>query len=279
MGAQPLGSKLLAPPPVLGWGGDVARTSAVSWRRAATRVTTFLLAHRASVAVSGIAVSAVLGLVGVLQMVRGQGDASMASATAAVIAPTTKSDSQDPPASADLEGASTHAGTASAPQLPTVPAAQLEGPRAAEPRNETKATAATKSKSPTGSAPQRATATLSKPTPAEPSAPSVAKFPPPPAPPPAPAELQVAGEFDRNAAMEVMRRAGDAARGCASGATSGGNPRVSVTFARTGQVADAHVEGPSAGTPAGQCISGKFRSLRVPPFRGSSVTVYKTIIF
>jgi hypothetical protein len=60
---------------------------------------------------------------------------------------------------------------------------------------------------------------------------------------------------------------------------SGGNPRVSVTFARSGQVADAHVEGPVAGTPAGQCISGKFRSLRVPPFRGSSVTVYKTIIF
>jgi hypothetical protein len=37
------------------------------------------------------------------------------------------------------------------------------------------------------------------------------------------------------------------------------------------------VEPPLAGTPAGNCVAGKFRSLRVPPFRGSAVTVRKTI--
>ena len=34
-----------------------------------------------------------------------------------------------------------------------------------------------------------------------------------------------------------------------------------------------------AGTPVGNCIAGKFRTVRVPPFRGSSMTVRKTLSF
>jgi hypothetical protein len=109
------------------------------------------------------------------------------------------------------------------------------------------------------------------------SAAPIAKAPPPSSP--AAPEFDAAGEFDRNAAMQGLRQAGDAARGCAGAASLGGNVRVSVTFARTGRVADAHAEGPAASTPAGACIAGKFRSVQVPPFRGSNMTVYKTVMF
>jgi len=78
--------------------------------------------------------------------------------------------------------------------------------------------------------------------------------------------------------MSALRQAGDSARSCAGGASLG-NVRVSVTFARPGNVSDAKVDGPASGTPAGACIAGKFRTLKIPPFRGSSVTVYKTVMF
>jgi hypothetical protein len=78
--------------------------------------------------------------------------------------------------------------------------------------------------------------------------------------------------------MEAMRRAGDGSRACVTGGASGG-ARVAVTFARSGSVADVAVEGSFAGTPVGNCIAGKFRSLAIPPFRGSSVTVRRTLAF
>jgi hypothetical protein len=78
--------------------------------------------------------------------------------------------------------------------------------------------------------------------------------------------------------MEAMRRAGDASRACMTGGASGG-ARVAVTFARSGSVADVGVEGAFKGTPIGSCIAGKFRTLSIPPFRGSSVTVRRTLAF
>ena len=101
----------------------------------------------------------------------------------------------------------------------------------------------------------------------------------PAAPPPSVAGFDASGDFDRNAAMQALRQAGDNARGCVTGAPPAGDVRVAVTFARTGSVADATVEGPLAGTPPAACIAGKFRPLRIPPFRGSSMTVRKTIMF
>jgi len=79
--------------------------------------------------------------------------------------------------------------------------------------------------------------------------------------------------------MQALRQAGDGARSCVTGSPPTGDVRVAVTFARTGSVADAVVEGPLAGTPPATCIAGKFRPLRIPPFRGSSMTVRKTIMF
>jgi hypothetical protein len=97
-------------------------------------------------------------------------------------------------------------------------------------------------------------------------------------PPPSFGGVEAADEFNRTAAMEAMRRAGDGSRACVTGGASGG-ARVAVTFARSGSVADVAVEGSFAGTPVGNCIAGKFRSLAIPPFRGSSVTVRRTLAF
>jgi hypothetical protein len=104
--------------------------------------------------------------------------------------------------------------------------------------------------------------------------------PPTPPPPPLPSfgGVEVADEFNRTAAMEAMRRAGDSSRACVTGGASGG-ARVAVTFARSGSVSDVGVEGAFAGTPIGNCIAGKFRTLVIPPFRGSSVAVRRTLSF
>jgi hypothetical protein len=39
------------------------------------------------------------------------------------------------------------------------------------------------------------------------------------------------------------------------------------------------VEGSAAGTPLGDCVVAKFQSVHVPPFRGSVMTVRKTVMF
>jgi hypothetical protein len=109
-------------------------------------------------------------------------------------------------------------------------------------------------------------------------APSAQVAPPKTVAPPAFPGLDLAGEFDRNAAMQALCDAGDRARSCVARA-GGGSLRVAVTFARTGIVSGAVVEGPLAGTSAATCVEGKFRTVRVPPFRGSSLTVRKTIAF
>jgi len=121
-----------------------------------------------------------------------------------------------------------------------------------------------------------------KPTPIYREPPRVEPDPAPRAPAPPPpsfAHIDLSGEFDRNAAMQALRQAGDRARVCFVGVRTTASVRVAVTFARNGSATDAVVEGPLAGTPTGVCIASKFRSLHVPPFRGSSLTVHKTITF
>jgi len=93
-------------------------------------------------------------------------------------------------------------------------------------------------------------------------------------------DVDSAALFDQAAAMQALRQAGDAARSCRSGDTPSGSVRVSVTFARTGRVAQASIEDAAlAATPQGSCILGRFRSIEVPPFRGSPMTVRKTLNF
>jgi hypothetical protein len=79
--------------------------------------------------------------------------------------------------------------------------------------------------------------------------------------------------------MQALRDAGDRARACLVGSPASNAARIAVTFARTGNVTAAAIEGPLAGTAPGSCIEAKFRPLRIPPFRGSSLTVRKTISF
>src|SRR5260370_377989 len=83
---------------------------------------------------------------------------------------------------------------------------------------------------------------------------TVAQLPEPPAarvapvsPAPSVLDVDTAGEFDRNAAMQGLRQAGDASRTCLAGGGASGSARVAVTFARSGAVSDVVVEPPLAG--------------------------------
>jgi hypothetical protein len=111
------------------------------------------------------------------------------------------------------------------------------------------------------------------------STPTVAAPPPPPAetakaaPPPPPA----ADEFSKSAASAALSAAASRAASCKGDGPSG-SATVSVTFAPSGRVTSARVEGGTfAGTPTGGCIATAFRGASVPPFGGSPVTVKKTV--
>jgi hypothetical protein len=127
-----------------------------------------------------------------------------------------------------------------------------------------------------------AAAPESSPPPAQPEPPSAPKFAPPPdnAGGSTFGEVDTAPPFDQATAMQALRDAGDASRSCRSGDAPSGPVRLSVTFARTGHVAQVSIEDAAlAASSVGSCILGKFRAAAVPPFRGGSMTVRKTVNF
>src|SRR5512132_4156586 len=84
-------------------------------------------------------------------------------------------------------------------------------------------------------------------------------------------------EFDRAAAMSALGGAAGAAKGCKKPDGPTGSGKVRVTFAPSGNVTSATVEGPPfAGTPVGGCIASAFRGAHVPAFEGSPVAVSKS---
>jgi len=84
-------------------------------------------------------------------------------------------------------------------------------------------------------------------------------------------------EFDRAAAMSALSRAAGAAKSCKKDDGPTGSGKVKVTFAPSGNVTSATVEGPPfAGTAVGGCVAAAFRSAHVPPFDGASISVSKT---
>jgi hypothetical protein len=84
-------------------------------------------------------------------------------------------------------------------------------------------------------------------------------------------------EFNRGAATSALGAAAGAAKGCKKPDGPTGSGRVKVTFAPSGNVTSAVVDGPPfAGTPVGGCVASAFRSARVPPFTGAPVTVSKS---
>jgi predicted Zn finger-like uncharacterized protein len=115
-----------------------------------------------------------------------------------------------------------------------------------------------------------------------------AGLPPPPAAAPAAAPAAPApaapaaggsGDFDRAAALSALSAAATAAQACKKPDGPTGSGRVAVTFANNGTATTANVEGPPfAGTPVGGCVAARFRSVHIPPFGGSVITVRKTFI-
>ena len=84
-------------------------------------------------------------------------------------------------------------------------------------------------------------------------------------------------EFNRGAATSALGGAAGSAKSCKKPDGPTGSGKVKVTFAPSGNVTSAQVQGaPFAGTSVGGCVAGVFRSARVPPFSGAPVSVTKS---
>jgi hypothetical protein len=93
-----------------------------------------------------------------------------------------------------------------------------------------------------------------------------------------PTAAPAGGEFDKAAANAALTGAVGQAASCKKEGDPSGRAQVSVTFAPSGRVTIANVNGPPfAGTATGGCIAKAFRSASVAPFTGDAVTVSKTV--
>jgi hypothetical protein len=93
-----------------------------------------------------------------------------------------------------------------------------------------------------------------------------------------PPEVTVTAPFDRDAAARAVGAAARQATGCSNG-THRGRAAVTLTFAPSGRVTQALLDGgsPLAGTPVGSCVLATLRSAQVPAFAGAPVVVQKTV--
>ena len=82
--------------------------------------------------------------------------------------------------------------------------------------------------------------------------------------------------FDRAAAVRVLTGAASSARSCVNENGPTGTGRAMVTFSPTGSVTTVSIDAPFAGTPVGNCVANRFRSIRLAPFSGGNVTVGKS---
>jgi hypothetical protein len=93
----------------------------------------------------------------------------------------------------------------------------------------------------------------------------------------APAELAVA--IDHAALKTALNEGAARAMSCKKPEDPAGPATVVVTFAPSGRVTRALVNGPPfAGTATGGCIASTMRSVTIPAFSGDYVSVRKTII-
>jgi predicted Zn finger-like uncharacterized protein len=82
--------------------------------------------------------------------------------------------------------------------------------------------------------------------------------------------------FSKSSAISALGAAAGQASSCKKLGGPTGSGKVTVTFANSGRVTSANVNGaPFAGTSVGGCVASIFRKAKVPPFSGSSVTVSK----
>lgn len=78
--------------------------------------------------------------------------------------------------------------------------------------------------------------------------------------------------FDKGAAILALKSV--SLEPCKIGKAHG---HVAITFVPDGTVSMVTLDdGPLVGTPAGSCVAGKYRAVRVPPFGGGSVHVGKS---
>lgn len=97
---------------------------------------------------------------------------------------------------------------------------------------------------------------------------------------PTPAALAptASAEISRSAAAVAISVAGRRAASCTSPDDARSTMPVSVTFAPSGRVTTATVDGgPFAGTAVGGCIARALRSATVAPFEGGPVTVHSSV--
>jgi hypothetical protein len=92
---------------------------------------------------------------------------------------------------------------------------------------------------------------------------------------PAPAQLP---PFDAQAAKHVLTASALSASSCRKGDDPRGTAEVIVTFAPSGRITSANVNGaPYGGTATGGCVAATLRGATVPPFAGNHVTVRKLV--
>lgn len=150
------------------------------------------------------------------------------------------------------------------------PSKSSDGPSTKGPGKTTEPKEPAEPKEPSGNPAPKPEATAAAPATAAPTPTEPPKTTPPPPPP-------AGNEFNKGAASAAMNAAASRAMACKGDGPSG-TASVSVTFAPSGRVTSARVEGgPFSGTPTGGCIATAFRSATVPPFDGSPVTVRKSV--
>jgi serine/threonine protein kinase len=165
-----------------------------------------------------------------------------------------------------LPAAGEQADTNMAPAA-TPPAGQRRTPRAAEPAAEkTKSLAEMKLEE---AAPEPAPSAAPPPP-----APEISQPPPPPKtnlPP-----LDQRPPLNQGAAIAAVGTAASSASSCKQPDGPSGGGRAAVTFSPDGHVTAVTLSAPFAGTSVGNCVTGTFRRAKIPPFRGSPVTLNRS---
>jgi cytoskeletal protein RodZ len=86
-------------------------------------------------------------------------------------------------------------------------------------------------------------------------------------------------EFDKSAAISALKSAAAQASSCRKDGDPSGTAVLTITFAESGRVTSATIQGPPfAGTATGGCIANTMRHASIPAFDGDRVTVTKTVV-
>jgi len=122
--------------------------------------------------------------------------------------------------------------------------------------------------------PKVETEELAEEEPPAPEPPQAPELQPPPIEKPPPADQRA--PLNRASALTALSAAASSAASCKREGGPTGTGSASITFSPDGPVASVGLAAPFANTPVGSCIQTVFRSVHVPAFSGSSVTLSKS---